>query len=87
MGGCEVDPDYAPLHPGYGCCGDLPRCESVKKGAKTMFSSVIQLVLATCVAAMPGMCPHNAAAADAQVERGKYLVIVGGCNDCHTPAA
>ena len=52
-----------------------------------MFSSVIQLVLATCVAAMPGMCPHNAAAADAQVERGKYLVIVGGCNDCHTPAA
>ena len=21
----------------------------------------------------------------AQVERGKYLVMVGGCNDCHTP--
>jgi len=25
------------------------------------------------------------AAADPQVDRGKYLVTVGGCNDCHTP--
>jgi len=23
--------------------------------------------------------------ADAQVDRGKYLVTIGGCNDCHTP--
>jgi mono/diheme cytochrome c family protein len=30
---------------------------------------------------------HNAfaVAADAQVERGEYLVRLGGCNDCHTP--
>jgi mono/diheme cytochrome c family protein len=27
----------------------------------------------------------SAAAMDAQVERGKYLVQFGGCNDCHTP--
>lgn len=26
-----------------------------------------------------------AAAADPRVERGAYLVTVGGCNDCHTP--
>ncbi|HLW91064.1 MAG TPA: c-type cytochrome [Roseiarcus sp.] len=25
------------------------------------------------------------AAAESQVERGKYLVTVGGCSDCHTP--
>lgn len=25
------------------------------------------------------------ARADAQVDRGKYLVTLGGCNDCHTP--
>jgi mono/diheme cytochrome c family protein len=25
------------------------------------------------------------AAADPQTERGKYLVMLGGCNDCHTP--
>jgi mono/diheme cytochrome c family protein len=23
--------------------------------------------------------------ADPTIERGKYLVIIGGCNDCHTP--
>ena len=23
--------------------------------------------------------------ADPQVERGRYLVRIGGCNDCHTP--
>ena len=26
----------------------------------------------------------TALAADPQVERGKYLVAIGGCNDCHT---
>ncbi len=26
-------------------------------------------------------------AADAQVERGKYLAQVGGCTDCHTPGS
>jgi mono/diheme cytochrome c family protein len=26
-----------------------------------------------------------AAAAQTPVERGKYLTLVGGCNDCHTP--
>jgi mono/diheme cytochrome c family protein len=28
-----------------------------------------------------------ASADDAQVERGRYLVIVAGCSDCHTPGA
>lgn len=38
------------------------------------------LVLAlTCIAAMP------AGAADKSIERGRYLVRIGGCNDCHTP--
>jgi mono/diheme cytochrome c family protein len=27
----------------------------------------------------------NAHAADPQVDRGKYLVAIGGCTDCHTP--
>ena len=27
----------------------------------------------------------TAAAADTSVERGKYLVTIAGCNDCHTP--
>jgi mono/diheme cytochrome c family protein len=31
------------------------------------------------------LTPSPIAAADAQLERGKYLVTLGGCNDCHTP--
>ena len=27
------------------------------------------------------------AAADSQIDRGKYLVVVGGCSDCHTPGS
>lgn len=27
----------------------------------------------------------SAAAADSQVQRGKYLVTIASCNDCHTP--
>ena len=29
--------------------------------------------------------PAQTASAQSPVERGKYLVTVGGCNDCHTP--
>jgi mono/diheme cytochrome c family protein len=28
---------------------------------------------------------RDAVAQDAQIKRGKYLVTLGGCNDCHTP--
>jgi mono/diheme cytochrome c family protein len=27
------------------------------------------------------------ASAETQVERGRYLVVVGGCSDCHTPGS
>lgn len=41
----------------------------------------------TCLilAAIASMLSVSAQAADPQIERGKYLVQVGGCNDCHTP--
>ncbi|MBR0822819.1 cytochrome c [Bradyrhizobium liaoningense] len=29
--------------------------------------------------------PIAAAGDDSQIARGKYLVTIGGCNDCHTP--
>jgi mono/diheme cytochrome c family protein len=32
-----------------------------------------------------GAVSLTGAAADPQTERGKYLVSLGGCNDCHTP--
>jgi mono/diheme cytochrome c family protein len=31
--------------------------------------------------------PASARADDAQIARGKYLVTVAGCSDCHTPGA
>jgi mono/diheme cytochrome c family protein len=41
--------------------------------------------IAAC-AGMLGMAFINAAGAQqAQAERGKYLVSIAGCNDCHTP--
>ena len=38
--------------------------------------------IAIALAVAPG-CAHSAPSAKA--ERGAYLVLVGGCNDCHTP--
>ncbi len=44
---------------------------------------VVLATLATMAAvAVPGSSGH---AADPQAERGKYLVSIGGCSDCHTP--
>ena len=31
--------------------------------------------------------PSPASADDAQIARGRYLVIISGCSDCHTPGA
>ena len=47
------------------------------------------LIRAALLAAALLMAPTAArpAAADDEVERGKYLVTLGGCNDCHTPGS
>ena len=37
------------------------------------------------VAAAAAISSRTALAQDAQIKRGKYLVALGGCNDCHTP--
>src|SRR5688572_11287072 len=39
----------------------------------------ISATVATLVAS------HGAVAQNSQINRGKYLVTLGGCNDCHTP--
>ena len=45
----------------------------------------IGLLLAGCQPAPAPTQTTQAAPAQSPVERGKYLVTVGGCNDCHTP--
>ncbi|MGD0433344.1 MAG: cytochrome c [Acetobacteraceae bacterium] len=47
-----------------------------------MSRRTIPILVATVLAAIPGA---SAQAASPQVERGKYLVEIGGCTDCHTP--
>jgi mono/diheme cytochrome c family protein len=49
-----------------------------------MFVAVQQFTAQT--AAKKGTAPaQKAAPAQTPVQRGKYLVTLGGCNDCHTP--
>ena len=45
---------------------------------RSFFSSAL------AIAAVLG-ASSAASAADSQIERGKYLVTLGGCSDCHTP--
>ena len=40
------------------------------------------LMLAALAAALPALAQDKA---DPQVSRGRYLVSIAGCNDCHTP--
>jgi mono/diheme cytochrome c family protein len=41
------------------------------------------ILAAAVAAAMPAYAQKSE---DAQLKRGRYLVQIGGCNDCHTPA-
>lgn len=43
------------------------------------------LALATTLAAAAPASPASSANKSQQVERGRYLVTIMGCNDCHTP--
>ncbi len=44
-----------------------------------------RIIVFTLAALAASVFAVTARAADAQVERGKYLVEIGGCSDCHTP--
>jgi len=43
------------------------------------------LILVLLLIFVPLGCSKQQAEIQTQVERGKYLVALGGCNDCHTP--
>ncbi len=52
---------------------------------KRQWSIVGALVLVALVAAAAGAPQQSAEKVPAEVARGKYLVQIAGCNDCHTP--
>src|SRR4051794_37241915 len=45
----------------------------------------ISVRLAFVTASVIALSALGAMADDSQITRGKYLVTLGGCNDCHTP--
>ncbi|MBR0903791.1 cytochrome c [Bradyrhizobium liaoningense] len=45
----------------------------------------ISVHLAFAIALVAALPARPAWADDSQIARGKYLVTLGGCNDCHTP--
>jgi len=49
--------------------------------------TAIIIIASSCHQATPGSNVDMLAANDSakQVERGRYLVTIGGCNDCHSP--
>jgi mono/diheme cytochrome c family protein len=50
---------------------------SNKAGSLLRFTGILSVVLLS-------LSSHGAAA-ESSVDRGRYLVTLGGCNDCHTP--
>jgi mono/diheme cytochrome c family protein len=54
-------------------------------GEMVMTNRTIAFALATLLLSGLVLSAGSAEAASSQVERGKYLVTMGGCNDCHTP--
>lgn len=50
-----------------------------------MARPISYLVLAAAIVSVLVAIPPASQAADKQVARGKYLVTLGGCLDCHTP--
>jgi mono/diheme cytochrome c family protein len=68
----------------YQCNSNFNPCpdERYRIQSRNLVARLSLVVLAVSFLAMP---LRKAAAADAQVARGKYLVTLGGCSDCHTP--
>jgi mono/diheme cytochrome c family protein len=54
-------------------------------GADTIVRAAMWRNIFVSLSIVIGLGAPNIAAADSQIERGKYLVTVGGCSDCHTP--
>jgi mono/diheme cytochrome c family protein len=63
--------------------GDAGRKKPTIDVEDVVFRVSFRLACLTALAAALSLLP--AVADDAEVERGKYLVTISGCNDCHTP--
>jgi mono/diheme cytochrome c family protein len=57
--------------------------EATVKGYKTVLLGAA-LVISLGYEVVNAQAPKQAAAPNATLERGRYIVEIGGCNDCHT---
>jgi hypothetical protein len=63
-----------------------PRSPGARSGRRTVLLVVYGLVLIAVLAAGAlRSAGEETAGSPAQVERGRYLATIAGCNDCHTP--
>jgi mono/diheme cytochrome c family protein len=60
-----------------------PAIDKRKRSAMKVSASIALAAAAAAVLAAATLLPR--AHAESQIDRGKYLVTLGGCNDCHTP--
>lgn len=65
----------------------------IRVASLLLVTSSLALALAACIAPPPDAAAGSAPVrgtwelAETPVERGEYLVLVGACDDCHTPGA
>lgn len=52
---------------------------------RIVLSLVVLAALSAAAVALAGAAGRKADAREARVERGRYLTLMGACNDCHTP--
>jgi mono/diheme cytochrome c family protein len=80
--------------PGYDACATQhesrryrpharPAIDKRKRIAMKVSASIALAATAAAVLAAATLLPR--AHAESQIDRGKYLVTLAGCNDCHTP--
>src|SRR5262245_16886733 len=51
-----------------------------------LITALVTVIFVRPGAALPGLSLARASTSDsAQIRRGRYVVKVAGCNDCHTP--
>ena len=66
---------------------NISRREKLTAGAAILVASVAVVVAASATKPVPPPQPaaKKAMTREEQVARGKYMVTIGGCHDCHTP--
>jgi len=60
-----------------------PAIDKRKRSAMKVSASIALAATAAAIVAAATLLPR--AHAESQIDRGKYLVTLAGCNDCHTP--